>query len=808
MSLPLTRVASLIFDQPLAILPERLNLILRSLGPRFSSVPLPSIEDLGLGLGLGLGVGIPGSFGYSDRNLESILPSGFQAGAIPSHSTATSSGSWDGPANESRLKLNRNGSYYRKFYAWVDSAADDTKKSSYKFGHHDVDGDGAVGSANLAGCRAVIANLNGARSAPHIPDSDRKGVWNHVAKHLRDGGEEPAPLKSKSELTRLGYQAYGLADNYDSDANADKPYALTASGIAIIPIKGALLKKGGWLSSASGCSSYSQISSAFSAALDDSSVLGILLDIDSPGGTTHGCFELSDLIHAARRDKPIYACANDLAASAAYALASAASEVWLTRTAAVGSIGVYALHADQSGADEQAGIAYTYIYAGDKKVDGNPHEPLSRVARKDIQAEIDRERDMFVACVARNRSVDEAKLLALEAGIRFAGAACPLLADRVGTIDDCLAALSAEVDTGGGRSGRSGRQSGRSERSGEKDNHADAHVLVVQSYLDQKAEGATDMPFDLQAALTGATTEELQAALAARREKDSKEAEPKAGKEECSACHGTGEVDGEKCEACDGSGYVGKAAKVTKDTKAAKPKGKDNEKDKGDGDDGDDDDDDGDDDDDDDGDEKKPKGRHSSKADDMKKGRKAGVKKEKEDKDEEDEENMDDEKKGSKAAADRIMSMCELAGVTRLATVRSYIERHTAGRLSIADITAKLLDARADAQRSESGIDSSIAVPLNAGNALVSIMQGSRQVQAANPGMSRSEALEHFVRTHPQAYDQYQNDREIARISGAHRAAYMSSIMPIMKSMGLAASGAVGVTANSQLPGSITGAHR
>jgi signal peptide peptidase SppA len=237
----------------------------------------------------------------------------------------------------------------------------------------------------------------------------------------------------------------------DSNGNRqdEKPYRLTPEGIAVIPIRGTLMKRFGFLSAISGCSSYAGLQQAATLALADPQVKGVLFDVDSPGGTTHGCFELSDALYQMRGEKPMWAIANDLAASAAYALASAADRVLVTRTAGVGSIGVFALHADQSGADTQAGVKYTYVFAGDRKIDGNPHEPLSKSARSDIQAEVDREYDMFVQCVARNRGfagADAEKVQKTEAAVRFGTNAVGLLADEVATLDDALAALTAKVN--------------------------------------------------------------------------------------------------------------------------------------------------------------------------------------------------------------------------------------------------------------------------------------------------------------------------------------------------------------------------
>jgi signal peptide peptidase SppA len=226
-----------------------------------------------------------------------------------------------------------------------------------------------------------------------------------------------------------------------SDTGDERDYAVL-DGVAVVPVQGTLLKKESFLSAWSGATSYEQIQRQVAQAVDDASVRAILLDVDSPGGETTGCFELADYIYSIRGVKPVYAAANDIALSAAYAIASSASRVFVTRTGAVGSIGVYALHVDQSGFDKDIGAKYTFIFAGDKKVDGNPHEPLSESARSDIQAEVDREYAIFVETVARNRKAATKAIVGTQAGLLWAENALPLLADEVGTIDDALAALA------------------------------------------------------------------------------------------------------------------------------------------------------------------------------------------------------------------------------------------------------------------------------------------------------------------------------------------------------------------------------
>jgi len=120
-------------------------------------------------------------------------------GAIGIHHTGLSDKAWDGPKAKANLKNDGNAAYYRKAFAWVDPEGDKDVKASYKFIHHEVSSDGVIGAANIRGCQATIAILNGARGGTKIPDKDRKGVYNHVAAHLKDGDIEPAELKSTTE---------------------------------------------------------------------------------------------------------------------------------------------------------------------------------------------------------------------------------------------------------------------------------------------------------------------------------------------------------------------------------------------------------------------------------------------------------------------------------------------------------------------------------------------------------------------------------------------------------------------------------
>lgn len=238
-----------------------------------------------------------------------------------------------------------------------------------------------------------------------------------------------------------------LIKHLAAQAPPANPTSLT-SNIAVISVSGTLVRRAAAVDAASGLTSYSAISAQLAQAVRDPAVNAILLDIDSPGGEAGGAFDLADQIVAARQVKPIWAVANDDAFSAAYAIASAATRVYVTRTGGVGSVGVIALHVDQSQRDAMNGLRYTAVYAGDRKNDMSPHAPLSTDAAQALQAEVDRLYGLFVSTVAANRNLSVQDVQDTEAGLYFAQDAIDVgLADVVGTLDDALIALSEELQT-------------------------------------------------------------------------------------------------------------------------------------------------------------------------------------------------------------------------------------------------------------------------------------------------------------------------------------------------------------------------
>lgn len=291
-----------------------------------------------------------------------------------------------------------------------------------------------------------------AQAKPHRPITPKKQPKRsphslmHLATRIFNTPLMIHPAKLNAILAILGPRLGLHADSIPPvTVDLDPPDDETSSsgltnGLAVIPIYGTLVKRSTGMDAMSGMTSYQEIRAQVDQAMADPQCKGLLFDIDSPGGESAGMFELSDYIYSLRGEKPMVAVSNDAMYSAAIGIGSAADDCWITSVGGAGSIGVYMLHTDQSEFDQIRGVKYTYIKSGAHKTEGNPHQPLSDSALASAQAEVDRQRDMFVDLVARNRGMASQKVFDTEAACYYGGDAVNMgLCNQVGSLADALA---------------------------------------------------------------------------------------------------------------------------------------------------------------------------------------------------------------------------------------------------------------------------------------------------------------------------------------------------------------------------------
>lgn len=147
----------------------------------------------------------PSSYEMKDEEWNVLEEKG--GGPIRSHSSAVRD---DTPINRSAILAVRSPEtqdYYRKIFAYQLPNTDGTRKTHYTFIHHHISEDGRPGAAAMSELRVQMSVLNGARGGTVLRGTDRKAVYNHLARHYRDGGTTPPSLKSDEELDNLMIKA-------------------------------------------------------------------------------------------------------------------------------------------------------------------------------------------------------------------------------------------------------------------------------------------------------------------------------------------------------------------------------------------------------------------------------------------------------------------------------------------------------------------------------------------------------------------------------------------------------------------------
>jgi signal peptide peptidase SppA len=211
-------------------------------------------------------------------------------------------------------------------------------------------------------------------------------------------------------------------DALSEDRPSTRFYQLV-DGVAIIPVEGSLVQKQAGLDPWSGMTGYNQIARKLKEARSDSSVRAIMLSIDSPGGEVAGCFDLARQISegsARNGGKPIWAFSNEMACSAAYAIAGSCDRVFMPETGIIGSVGVWTMLADMTGGLEKNGIEVTLRRAGERKARGGPYEKWDEQTLAKIDAWINQTWTIFANLVAQNRPMTLKEVFDLE-GDWFAG---------------------------------------------------------------------------------------------------------------------------------------------------------------------------------------------------------------------------------------------------------------------------------------------------------------------------------------------------------------------------------------------------
>lgn len=241
---------------------------------------------------------------------------------------------------------------------------------------------------------------------------------------------------------------------YDDDEAQDRANleaereraALEATGVQVLPVHGFLVSRGAHINACETMTSYEGLRQQLRAAIADPLVERIVLDIDTPGGSAVGAFELAADIRAMSLIKPITGIVNFMAYSGGYLIGAACSELVVSQTSGVGSVGVIASHMERSKQLETAGVKVTTVYAGAHKNDLSPNEPLTDQSIRVLNDLVQESYQLFTGAVSVYRGMSIEAVRATEAGLYRGQAAIAIgFADRLQTPQDAVDDLARAV---------------------------------------------------------------------------------------------------------------------------------------------------------------------------------------------------------------------------------------------------------------------------------------------------------------------------------------------------------------------------
>lgn len=178
-------------------------------------------------------------------------------------------------------------------------------------------------------------------------------------------------------------------------------------------------------------------------ALEDESVKGVLLRVNSPGGSAAASDEIYRAVKALREaHKPVVVSMGDVAASGGYYISSAADYIFANGATLTGSIGVIFELLNWDKAAQKLGVESETLHAGEFKDIGSPWREMTPKEREMLTGLLKQVHDQFIQAVDEGRgNLDAAQVRALATGMIYTGESAQAagLIDEVGGLEQAKA---------------------------------------------------------------------------------------------------------------------------------------------------------------------------------------------------------------------------------------------------------------------------------------------------------------------------------------------------------------------------------
>lgn len=246
---------------------------------------------------------------------------------------------------------------------------------------------------------------------------------------------------ARKEMSFIGFRSGALGSAQGTESASAKA-RVGGNGnaeqfVAVIPIMGGMTRYG------DACSYGTETLGRWMKQCErDERIVGVVLEIDSPGGEVNGTQQLGEIVRDMK--KPVVSFVKGMGASAAYWVASQSKKIYMESGAvsAVGSIGVLMVHYEYKSYEEQNGVKFTLLRSdgSSNKAKFNPYEVLTDEVAAEVRAEMNSMRADFVKVVKAGRkgvlNLENAEVIFSGKMFRGKEAIAEGLADAFGTMED------------------------------------------------------------------------------------------------------------------------------------------------------------------------------------------------------------------------------------------------------------------------------------------------------------------------------------------------------------------------------------
>ncbi|HEY0129115.1 MAG TPA: signal peptide peptidase SppA, partial [Rubrobacteraceae bacterium] len=236
--------------------------------------------------------------------------------------------------------------------------------------------------------------------------------------------------------------AVGATDGTTAPAVYEEEY-VSGEGpqkIVVVPVEGTIASAESSVGGVQPTATPEGLSDALRQVADDTSVVAVVLEINSPGGGVTASDEMHQSILDFKRntDRPVVVSMGDTAASGGYYISTAADRIVANETTLTGSLGVIFQLTNFSEAADKYGISQVVIKSGKFKDIGNTFREMKPEEREVFQSLVDESYAEFVSVISEGRGLSEERVREIADGRIYSGSQAKELGlvDSFGGIDE------------------------------------------------------------------------------------------------------------------------------------------------------------------------------------------------------------------------------------------------------------------------------------------------------------------------------------------------------------------------------------